>query len=134
MKLYLAIAFLVLTMPCVTAGGQTKSDQAPSGTVIDKEHPNNSEVQPAPEKIQLTPELIRSAQGRLNQEGYKSGTPDGKMGPVTREAIGKYQQDKGAQSDWHTGREYALAFECRRRKGYGHGTRRHRTRSEGGGS
>jgi len=95
MKLYLAIAFLVLTMPCVMAGGQTKSDQAPSGTVIDKEHPNNSEVQPAPEKIQLTPELIRSAQGRLNQEGYKSGTPDGKMGPVTREAIGKYQQDKG---------------------------------------
>jgi len=69
MKWYLAIAFLVLTVPCATADAQTKSDQAPSGTVVDKEHPNSSQAQPAPKKIQLTPDLIRSAQGRLNEEG-----------------------------------------------------------------
>ena len=85
MKQYLAIALLILTVPCATAGAQTKSDQPRSGTVIE----------PAPEKIQLTPELIESAQAKLNEEGYKSGTVDGKMGPVTRGAIRKYQQDKG---------------------------------------
>jgi lipid-binding SYLF domain-containing protein len=52
-------------------------------------------VQPAPEKIRMTPDVVRSAQQKLNDEGYESGTADGKMGPVTRGAIRKYQQDKG---------------------------------------
>ena len=52
-------------------------------------------MQPAPEKIRLTPDVVRAAQQSLNDEGYKSGTADGKMGPVTHGAIRKYQQDKG---------------------------------------
>lgn len=43
----------------------------------------------------MTPDVVRAAQQKLNDEGYKSGTPDGKMGPVTRGAISKYQQGKG---------------------------------------
>jgi peptidoglycan hydrolase-like protein with peptidoglycan-binding domain len=74
---------------------QTKPDQAPSGTVVDKQHGDSNEVQPAPEKIKMTPDVVRAAQQKLNEEGYKSGTVDGEMGPVTAGAVRRYQQDKG---------------------------------------
>jgi peptidoglycan hydrolase-like protein with peptidoglycan-binding domain len=94
MKLYLAACLMVMTM-CATVSAQTKSDQAPSGTVVDKEHPNSNEVQPAPKQVRLTPDVVRAAQQSLNDKGYNSGTPDGKMGPVTRGAVRKYQQAEG---------------------------------------
>jgi peptidoglycan hydrolase-like protein with peptidoglycan-binding domain len=95
MKVYFATASLMLMALFGTMGAQTKPDQAPSGTVVDKQHGESNEVQPAPEKIRLTPDVVRAAQQKLNDEGYESGTADGKMGPVTRGAIRKYQQDKG---------------------------------------
>jgi peptidoglycan hydrolase-like protein with peptidoglycan-binding domain len=95
MKLYFAIASLTVVAFCATAGAQAKPDQTPSGTVLDKQHGGSNEVQPATETIRLTPDVVRAAQQSLNDEGYKSGTSDGKMGPVTRGAIRKYQQDKG---------------------------------------
>ncbi len=91
----IAITALMLISLCATVYAQNNSDQAPSGTVVDKQHGDNNEVQPAPKKVQLTPEVVRAAQKSLSDEGYKSGTPDGKMGPVTRDAIRKYQQNKG---------------------------------------
>lgn len=94
MKLF-AIASLMLVASCTTVYAQASPDQTPSGTVVDKQHGDNNEVQPAPKKIHLTPEVVRAAQKNLNDEGYKSGTPDGKMGPMTRDAIRKYQKDKG---------------------------------------
>jgi len=95
MKAYFAAASLMLMALCGTMDAQTKPDQTPSGTVVEKQHGSSNEVQPAPEEIHLTPGVVRAAQQKLNDEGYKSGTPDGKMGPVTRGAISKYQQDKG---------------------------------------
>jgi peptidoglycan hydrolase-like protein with peptidoglycan-binding domain len=92
---YSAIAFLMVTALSATVDAQTKPDQPPSGTVVDKQHGDSNEVQPAPVKIRLTPDVVRAAQQNLNDKGYQSGTPDGKMGPVTRGAIRKYQQDKG---------------------------------------
>ncbi len=94
---YFAIASLMVMALCATVDAQTKPDQTPSGTVVDKQHGDSNEVQPAPEKIRLTPDVVRAAQQSLNNKGYKSGTPDGKMGPVTRGAIRKYQQDKGLE-------------------------------------
>ncbi len=94
---YLAIASLMVMALCATVNAQTKPDQAPSGTVVDKSHGDSEEVQPAPKKIRLTPEVVRAAQQSLNDQGYKSGNPDGKMGPVTHGAIRKYQQDKGLE-------------------------------------
>jgi peptidoglycan hydrolase-like protein with peptidoglycan-binding domain len=94
-KVYLAAAGLMIMGLCGAMGAQTNPDQAPSGTVVDKQHATSNEVQPAPEKIRTTPDIVRAAQQKLNDEGYKSGTPDGKMGPVTGAAIRKYQQDKG---------------------------------------
>jgi peptidoglycan hydrolase-like protein with peptidoglycan-binding domain len=95
MKLYLAAASLIALALCGAMGAQTKSGQAPYGTVVDKQHGATNEVQPAPEQVRLTPDLIRAAQQKLNNEGYKSGTADGKWGPVTAGAVRQYQQDKG---------------------------------------
>lgn len=95
MKVCFAAGSVMVLALCGTMGAQTKPDQAPSGTVVEKQHGTNTEVQPATEEIRVTPDLVRVAQQKLNDEGYKSGTPDGKMGPVTRGAIRKYQEDKG---------------------------------------
>jgi|SRR5215469_3199538 len=95
MKIYFAVTRLGVMALCGTMGGQTKPDQAPSGTVIDQQQGANNAVQPAPEEIKATPDVVRAAQQKLNAEGYESGTPDGKIGPMTRGAITKYQQDKG---------------------------------------
>ena len=97
MKMHVAVASLVVmvTTLCGAICAQTKSDQAPSGTVVDKQHAGSNEVQPAPEKIRITPDVVRASQQKLTEEGYKPGTPDGKMGPVTRAAIRKYQEHEG---------------------------------------
>lgn len=95
MKVCIFAASLMVVALCGAVAAQTKPDQAPSGTVVEKQHGTTNEVQPAPEQIRVTPDMVRAAQQKLNDEGYKSGTPDGKMGPVTRGAIRKYQEDKG---------------------------------------
>ena len=78
--------------------GRSARRQSPikhSGTVVDKQHAGSNEVQSAPEKIRITPDVVRASQQKLTEEGYKPGTPDGKMGPVTRAAIRKYQAHEG---------------------------------------
>jgi peptidoglycan hydrolase-like protein with peptidoglycan-binding domain len=98
MKMHIAAASLVVMTLCGTMCAQTNSDQAPSGTVVDKQHAGGNEVQPAPEKIRITPDLVRAAQKKLSEEGYKPGMPDGKMGPLTRAAIRKYQEHEGLKT------------------------------------
>lgn len=50
MKMSFAIASLIVLALCGTMSAQTKPDQAPSGTVVDKQHSASNEVQPAPER------------------------------------------------------------------------------------
>ncbi|MDD0812485.1 peptidoglycan-binding domain-containing protein [Curvibacter sp. RS43] len=38
---------------------------------------------------------VRQAQERLNQQGYAAGTADGLVGPKTRAALRRFQQEKG---------------------------------------
>ncbi len=38
---------------------------------------------------------LRDAQARLNDLGYEVGTPDGQMGPRTRNALNQFQADRG---------------------------------------
>ena len=90
MNMHIAASLVGMTL-CGTMCAQTNSDQAPSGTVVDKQHPDSNEVQPAPKKVSVTPDVIRAAQEKLSEEGYKPGAADGKMGPMTRAAIRKYR-------------------------------------------
>jgi peptidoglycan hydrolase-like protein with peptidoglycan-binding domain len=85
--------FVLVVTLCGTMSAQN-NDQPPTGTVIDKQHADSSEVQPAKKAMGMTPDLVRAAQRKLNDVGYNSGTPDGKVGPQTRAAIRKYQQDQ----------------------------------------
>jgi len=71
MKMHTAAASLVVMTLCGTMCAQTNSDQAPSGTVIEKQHADSNEVQPAPKKVRITPDVVRAAQKKLSEEGYK---------------------------------------------------------------
>ena len=49
----------------------------------------------------VSPGLVRNVQSALNSQGYDAGTPDGVMGPQTRDAIRAYQNDHGlAVTGW----------------------------------
>jgi hypothetical protein len=103
MKLYLATASLMVMTLCATLGAQTKPDQTPFETVVDKQSGDNDGVQPAPEKIRLTPDVVRAAQQSLNDEAYESGTPDGKTGPGNPWGDSQVPTRQGAQSDRRAG-------------------------------
>jgi membrane-bound lytic murein transglycosylase B len=59
------------------------------------------EVQaPWPRDLQsLTRSQLRALQTALNQRGFASGTPDGIMGPATRNGIRQYQRSVGLPAD-----------------------------------
>jgi peptidoglycan hydrolase-like protein with peptidoglycan-binding domain len=92
MKIYVAALVIAL---CPVMFAQSKPDQTPSGTVAEAQHPG--EVQPAPEKIRVTPDVIRSAQQKLDDKGYEAGKPDGRFGPHTRAAVRKFQADNNLE-------------------------------------
>jgi peptidoglycan hydrolase-like protein with peptidoglycan-binding domain len=101
MKIQLAAAALLsfaLCAPLPTQSQDSQKDKHPTGTKIEKKHADGStEVQPDFQKVRLDQDIIQAAQTKLNDEGYKLGTPDGKLGPRTRAAVRKYQQDKNLQ-------------------------------------
>jgi peptidoglycan hydrolase-like protein with peptidoglycan-binding domain len=68
----------------------TKAKPAPSGTTVTKRHVN-TEVQPTTKQVGITPDLIRTAQRKLNVSGYKAGNATGKMNLRTRRAIRAFQ-------------------------------------------
>jgi peptidoglycan hydrolase-like protein with peptidoglycan-binding domain len=94
MKSFLGTSALILAL-CGAIFAQSKPAQAPSGTVADAQHPD--QVQPAPEKIRVTPDVVRAAQQKLDDNGYKAGKPDGKVGPRTRAAVRKFQADNNLE-------------------------------------
>ena len=47
----------------------------------------------------LTRSQLQSLQTALNQRGFASGTPDGIMGPATRDGIRRYQRSAGLPAD-----------------------------------
>ena len=101
MKIQLAAAALISFAFCAatpTQSQDSQKDKHPTGTKIEKKHADGStEVQPDFQKVRVDRDIIKSAQTKLNDDGYKIGTPDGKLGPKTHAAIRKYQQDKNLQ-------------------------------------
>ena len=51
------------------------------------------------ELLALTRSQLLALQTALNQRGFDSGTPDGVMGPATREGIRRYQRSVGLSAD-----------------------------------
>lgn len=84
MKTYFAVAMVAIAL-CGFSSAQT-NDQSSSAA--------GRQTHAAKDKIHLTPSVVRAAQQKLDDAGYKSGTPDGKLGPQTRAAIRKYQKDQ----------------------------------------
>ncbi len=95
MKLYFGGAALLTAVLCAGAFAQSSSDQAPSGTMVDKQHANSNEVQPAAAPVHVSTKVVKDAQRALKKAGYDVGRADGRVGPRTKAAIEKYQQDNG---------------------------------------
>ena len=93
MKLFWRSLILVLAAGTLIAAQEKKADKSPSGTVVTKKHVD-TEVQPAPKTVKVTPEIIKAAQKKLVDKGYKAGEPTGTMNATTRAAVRKYQQDE----------------------------------------
>ena len=92
-KTYLVATMIIALCPLLPA--QTHKAKAPKGTVVEKRHSDGTdEVQPEFKKVRVTPDIVKSAQQKLDDDGYNAGTPDGKLGPATQRAIRKYQSDK----------------------------------------
>jgi len=92
MKSFFAAA-IVFAMALLGSVSAQTSEQAPAGTHVDPQ--DSTTVQPTKQDVSVTPNVIRAAQQKLDDGGYHSGKPDGKIGPVTRAAIRKYQGDQG---------------------------------------
>lgn len=65
----------------------------PSGTAVTK-HESDTIVQPKTARVKVTPDVVKNAQKKLNDAGYKAGPVDGIVGPQTRAALEKYQGDQ----------------------------------------
>lgn len=69
-------------------------------------------VQPPPDNLpRLSREVIKQLQLRLQEEGYSTGTPDGILGPRTKEAIRNFQSEKGMVADGYPRSALFLALD-----------------------
>src|SRR5437764_2408644 len=71
----------------------SQSQPHPSGTVVNK-NSRNTELQPVTKAVGITPDIIRTAQQKLNNKGYKAGPATGRMNAQTRHAIHNFQKDE----------------------------------------
>ena len=61
---------------------------------------------PWPRDLQaLTRSQLLEFQKALNRLGFDSGTPDGMMGPATRDAVRRYQRSVGLPADGYPDRD-----------------------------
>ena len=64
-----------------------------SGSDTTKLHTNE---EPSPQ-VDLSKDNIMEIQAFLNQLGFDAGTPDGNIGPKTKEAVRKFQKINGLE-------------------------------------
>ena len=83
--------------PAATEGAQESSSKAGQVSMV-------SVKQPAPGKASLKPSK-REIQQALKNAGFYQGSVDGKMGPMTREAIKEFQRVHGLPTDGVAGKK-----------------------------
>ena len=89
----LMLASMLGTLASAYQEPVSHSQLHPSGTMVSKNSPNN-EVQPITKPVGITPDMIRTAQQKLNIMGYKAGPASGRMNAQTRLAIHNFQKDE----------------------------------------
>ena len=89
----LCLGLMLVAFSAGLTAQEKKAEKPPSGTVVTKKHVD-TEVQPAPKTVKVTPKIIKDAQQKLNDKGYKAGTATGRMNVTTRAALRKYQHDE----------------------------------------
>ena len=62
------------------------------------------------QRLGSNPDAIRGAQQALEQQGYQIGQADGVMGPKTRQALKKFQQDQGLHASGQLDQQTAQAL------------------------
>src|SRR5579872_945417 len=88
-----ALLMFTLALGASMVAQQTPANEAkpaPTGTTVTKRH-MNTEIQPTTKQIGITPDIIRTAQEKLNRSGYKAGNATGQMNLSTRRAIRAFQ-------------------------------------------
>jgi localization factor PodJL len=81
--------------PEAPAAAPKAVEMAPAEQASAPVPPSPPAAAPAPQPAQAGPALdLKTAQGLLNKRGYKVGTPDGKMGPRTRQGLRRFQTDQ----------------------------------------
>lgn len=80
--------------PATEPNPQTSPSGVPQGTTPVKRY-SDTVVQPVAKPINVTPDVVRSAQQRLADKGYNPGPADGVAGAQTRAALRKFQADEG---------------------------------------
>ena len=69
------------------------------GHLADRINGAGNLAQTPPDAPRLNREQVMTLQQRLNEKGFDSGEPDGVIGPATRAAISRFQQDRGMVAD-----------------------------------
>jgi membrane-bound lytic murein transglycosylase B len=67
-------------------------------------------AKPPAEEERLSRDEIEQMQGYLNELGYDSGEPDGKVGPKTRQALRSFQLAQGYPADAYPTRAIIAAL------------------------
>jgi peptidoglycan hydrolase-like protein with peptidoglycan-binding domain len=85
---------------------QQQSQAQPQNGRQQNENQASNQQQPAQN---LSRSEVKQMQSALNQQGFKAGRPDGKLGPETRHAVQAFNQKKGIQSQNGQPTEQTLA-------------------------
>lgn len=112
MKRWLVMMVMLLASSMLALGQQQASDNSqanaptaqkpappaenppPQGTTV-KERETDTVVQPVPQPVRVTRQMVGAAQTELDKRGYDAGPADGVVGPRTRAAVSKFQADQG---------------------------------------
>ena len=113
MKKALLTGVALLSLAILPASAQVNSAQQPAnGQHVAKQ---NNSAGAQQNKNQLSRDEIMQAQQALDQKGFDVGKADGIMGPRTKQALDKFQQQQKLQQTGQLDQNTLSALECRSR-------------------
>jgi len=92
MKFKTILALLIAGAFFISSACAGRQDQGDSGGGQSKGIQRGSQIE---RSQQFSEAEIREVQEKLGEQGYDTGTPDGKLGPSTQQALRDFQKEKG---------------------------------------